>query len=84
MEYVIAIVVIFYFLYKTMVFLGRKNAIDVICHNYKLDRKKVSALQDIEITSLHISLEEAKLRALQGNGTLGELEAFTKLLNHYR
>jgi len=84
MEYAIAVIVVFYILYKTMVYFGRKNAIDVVCQNYQLDRKKVSALKDVEITSLHISLEAAKLRALQGNSSLGEFEALTKLLNQYR
>ena len=49
--------VILFIAYKVLVHFGRKNALDVVCHNYKLDREKVSALEDREITALTFSLD---------------------------
>jgi hypothetical protein len=84
MDYVIAAALFFYILYKVMVYFGRKNAIDVLCHNFQLDRKKISALKDKDITALHMTLESARSRAISGGGTQGEAEAITKLLSQYR
>jgi hypothetical protein len=56
----------------------------VLCHNFQLDRGKISALKDKDITALHMTLESARSRAINGGGTQGEAEAITKLLSQYR
>ena len=57
MEYIAIGFVIVFLCYKTLIYFGRKNAIDVLCSNYKLDPQKVGALEDKDITILTVNLE---------------------------
>ena len=62
MQYLAIGVVALFVLYKILVYFGRKNAIEVLCHNYGLNREKVKSLEDKEITLLHITLESYRKR----------------------
>ena len=42
MEYLIGGLIVFFCIYKAMVYFGRKNAVEVLCHNYQLDPQKVA------------------------------------------
>lgn len=84
MNYLIVAVVCLFVLYKVLVYLGRKNAIDVLCHNYQLDPDKVGSLKDTDITRLHLTLESMKTRAMNGSATQGELSELTQLLEQYK
>jgi hypothetical protein len=84
MTYLIGGLVCLFVIYKLMVYFGRNNAVDVLCHNYQLDPKKVRALKDVDITRLTISLESYKSRLMRGNLSKQEVEDFTKLLEQFR
>ena len=76
MEYIAIGFVIVFLCYKTLIYFGRKNAIDVLCSNYKLDPTKVRALQDKDITILTVNLELFRQR--------GHYEALEKMANEFR
>lgn len=76
MEYIAIGFVIAFLCYKTLIYFGRKNAIDVLCSNYKLDPQKVGALEDKDITILTVNLESFRKR--------GHYEALEKMANEFR
>jgi len=84
MTYLIGGLVCLLVLYKVMVYFGRNNAVDVLCHNYQLDPKKVRALKDADITRLTINLDSTKSRLVRGEVSQGEVEEFTKLVEQFR
>lgn len=84
MEYLIAGLIILFCIYKAMVYFGRKNSVEVLCHNYQLDPKKVRDLPDVDITRLTVTLDSTRSRLSQGSLSKGELEEFTKLVERFR
>ena len=84
MEYLIACLIILFCIYKAMVYFGRKNAVEVLCHNYQLDPQKVRVLEDVDITRLTVTLDSTRSRLSQGSLSKGELEEFTKLVERFR
>jgi hypothetical protein len=84
LSYLIIGLIVAFILYRILVYFGRKNAIDVLCHNFQLDREKVSQLKDAEITNLHFTLESARRKDMVGGVSLGEVEEIKKLVAKFR
>jgi hypothetical protein len=84
MTYLIGGLVCLLVLYKVMVYFGRNNAVDVLCHNYQLDPKKVRSLKDVDITRLTVTLDSNQSRLMRGELSKQEVEDFTNLLEQFR
>jgi hypothetical protein len=84
MTYLIGGLVCLFVIYKLMVYFGRNNAVDVLCHNYQLDPKKVRALKDVDITRLTVTLNSNQSRLMRGELSKQEVEDFTNLLEQFR
>ena len=76
MEYIAIGFVIVFLCYKTLIYFGRKSAIDFLCSNYKLNPTKVRALQDKDITILTVNLDSFRKR--------GHYVALEKMANEFR
>ena len=84
MEYLIYGLGAIFVIYKVTVYFGRKNAIDVLCHNYQLSREKVSRLKDVDITRLTFTIDSANRKAMNGQISQGERFELNKLLEEFR
>ena len=84
MEYLIYGLGAIFVIYKVAVYFGRKNAIDVVFHNYQLSKEKVGKLKDVDITRLTISLESANKKFMAGRISPEETSEIDKLLKEFR
>jgi hypothetical protein len=84
MTYLIVGLICLFVVYKLMVYFGRKNAVDVLCHNHQLDPQKVRKLKDVDITRLTAALESSQSRLMRGELSNQEVEDFKNLLEQFR
>ncbi len=66
MEYLIYGLGAIFVIYKVAVYFGRKNAIDVLCHNYQISKEKVGELSGQQRTLYSLRHTYATMELLAG------------------